>query len=102
MLRKLAALLVSLVPLLVWAKGAESHSDSIATVGRVVFPISCAKQAQARVEHGLAMMHSFLFDDAEAEFQAAIEVDRRCAMAYWAKAIGLYRPLEYRPPEADM
>jgi len=68
----------------------------------VSFPISCSKQAQDRVEHGLAMFHSFLFDDAEAQFRAAAIADPACAMADWAQAIGLYRPLAYQPSDADM
>ena len=104
--RKLASVLLSLVALFFYANaladGIADHADSSAALGRVVFPISCAKQAQTRVEQGLAMMHSFLFDDAEDEFKAAVAADPTCAMAYWAEAIGVYRPLEYRPSDADM
>ena len=104
--RNLALLLVSLGAVLFYANafsdGIDDHGHCFRTAGRVGFPISCTKQAQARVEHGLAMMHSFLFEDAEAEFKAAVEADPTCAMAYWAEAIGLYRPLVYWPSDADM
>lgn len=50
------------------------HSEPAQRVGRVSFPISCA---------------------------AAATEDSTCAMAYWAKAVGLYRPLAYAPTDAD-
>jgi hypothetical protein len=78
----------------------HAHDASPAIVGRVTFPISCSKAAREHVERGLAMFHSFLFDDAESQFKMASEMDPHCAMAYWAGAIGLYRPFAY-PPSAD-
>ena len=66
--------------------GRQNHSDSSVVVGTVVFPISCSNQAQEDVEHGMAMMHSFLFGDAESQFKAAAGADPTCAMAYWAQA----------------
>jgi hypothetical protein len=41
-------------------------------------------------------------DDAEDQFRVAAAEDYTCAMAYWAETIGLYRPLAYRPSDADM
>lgn len=48
------------------------------------------------------MQHSFLFDEAEKQFHEAAEKDPACPMAYWAEALGLYRPLAYRPTDSDM
>src|SRR5579884_1614417 len=70
----------------------HTHADSSQKVGDITFPISCSHQAQEDVEHGIAMFHSFLFDNAESQFKAAAEADPSCAMAFWAQAIGLYRP----------
>jgi hypothetical protein len=84
-----------------FAHDVHDHDISALQVGNIPFPISCSKRAQTRVEHGLAMMHSFLFADAEAQFKAAAVADPDCAMAYWAQAMGVYRPLEYQPSETD-
>ncbi|HKD79982.1 MAG TPA: hypothetical protein VKH81_09825 [Candidatus Angelobacter sp.] len=84
------------------AQDGHHHAGSVMQVGHITFPISCSKRAQEEVEQGLAMFHSFLFEDAEAEFNAAAEADPACAMAYWAEAIGLYRPLAYPTSPADM
>jgi hypothetical protein len=101
-LQKAASVVVSVTTVFLTGGLLGSGMHNHSTVGRVVFPISCSKQAQEDVEHGMAMMHSFLFDDAEDEFKAAAEADHTCAVAYWAQAIGLYRPLVYRPSDADM
>ena len=78
------------------------HTGGSGKVGTIVFPISCSHSAQEHVEHGLARMHSFLFTDAEDEFKEAAAADPSCTMAYWAEAIGLYRPLAYAPADADI
>ena len=70
-------------------------------VGKVDFPVSCSKAAQTQIEEGLAMLHSFLFADAEEHFREAGVRDPFCAMAPWAQAIGLYRPLAYLPSDED-
>jgi len=54
------------------------HSDSGITVGSVTFPVSCSKKARDHIERGLAMFHSFLFDDAELQFTTAANVDAGC------------------------
>lgn len=81
---------------------AQNHSSLALQVGHVSFPISCSKRTQEDVEIGLAMFHSFLFEDAERRFNAAAGGDPTCAMAYWAEAVGPYRPLAYLPSPADM
>jgi hypothetical protein len=95
-----AVLRVALVIAIITAGVAEethTHAASPITVGTVTFAISCSKQAQSHIERGLAMFHSFLFDDAESQFNMAADMDASCAMAYWAQVIGLYRPLAYLP-----
>jgi tetratricopeptide (TPR) repeat protein len=94
--------LFSATPRSAYGQDAHTHAGSVTLIGRVTFPISCSKHAQKEVEQGLAMFHSFLFEDAEAQFNAAAEADPACAMAYWAEAIGLYRPLAYATSPADM
>jgi hypothetical protein len=100
-----AVLRVALVIAIITPGGAEeihTHAASPVIVGTITFPISCSKQAQSHIESGLAMFHSFLFYDAESQFKMAADVDASCAMAYWAQAIGLYRPLAYLPATQDM
>jgi tetratricopeptide (TPR) repeat protein len=89
--------------LISFAAAQHEHMDhgSPKIVGKVDFPVSCSKTAQTQIEQGLAMLHSFLFADAEEDFRAAGVSDPTCAMAPWAQAIGLYRPLAYLPSDED-
>src|SRR5271170_1994652 len=64
-----------------------------ARVGRVNFPTSCPPPVQNAMERGLALLHSFQYDEAEQAFSNASRLDPRCALAYWGKAMALYQQL---------
>jgi len=85
-----------------WPDEVHHYDDSTVKVGTVSFVISCSPQEQKSVERGIALLHSFLFDGAQMQFEEAVQKDPGCPMAYWAEAIGLYRPLAYRPSDSDM
>jgi tetratricopeptide (TPR) repeat protein len=74
--------------------GAES-SDPNAFVGKfgtVHMPIACDTAAQIPFERGVAMIHSFWYEEAEKQFQAAASADPGCAMAQWGLAMTQWRP----------
>jgi tetratricopeptide (TPR) repeat protein len=85
-----------------WADEDHQHADAKEKLGTVSFPISCAPVEQKAIERGIALLHSFWFDEAQKQFEEAVQKDPQCAMADWAAAIGLYRPLAYRPSDSDM
>jgi tetratricopeptide (TPR) repeat protein len=85
-----------------WADEGHHHEEVKEKLGTVSFPISCAPEEQNSIERGIALLHSFWFDEAQKQFEAAVQKDPQCAMADWAEAIGLYRPLAYRPSSSDM
>ena len=58
-------------------------------IGRVAFPTSCAGEAQAHWERGVAMLHSFWFQEAERTFQQAAAADPSCPMPHWGIAMTL-------------
>jgi tetratricopeptide (TPR) repeat protein len=64
-----------------------------AQLGSVNFSTSCAAQAQPTVEKGVALLHSFQYQQAEATFDEATKQDPECAIAYWGKAMSLYHEL---------
>ena len=84
------------------ADQAHHPLDSNQKVGMVSFSTSCSEASKKAIERGLALLHSFLFDPAEDQFKSAATQDPACAMALWGEAIGLYRPLAYRPTDSDM
>ena len=77
------------------------HADNLRAeqYGSVDFPISCSGQVQKTFERGVAMLHSFEYEDAEATFAAVARRDPNCAMAYWGEAASYYHP-HWQPPDA--
>jgi Tetratricopeptide repeat len=68
----------------------EGKSEGI---GKVNFPTSCSSSVQGAMEKGLALLHSFQYEEAEQVFADASRVDPGCALAYWGKAMARYEPL---------
>ena len=59
-------------PYLVYAQEDHSHANTTAhsRLGNVVFPNSGAKEAQADFLRGVALLHSFEYEDAAKAFKA--------------------------------
>ena len=72
--------LVASVPLLAPADGLAQR------LGSVNFPTSGDPAAQPHFEAGLLLLHNFEYEDAEARFRQAREIDPDFAMAYWGEA----------------
>ncbi|MGB6877765.1 MAG: hypothetical protein WBD87_17210 [Candidatus Acidiferrales bacterium] len=62
-------------------------------LGSVSFPISCTPDAQKTFNAGVALLHSFQYQEAEQTFSQVAQQDPTCAMAYWGKAMSLYHQL---------
>lgn len=62
-------------------------------LGSVNFPVSCTLDAQKTFNTGLALLHSFQYEEAEQTFSQVAQQDPTCAMAYWGKAMSLYHQL---------
>ncbi len=65
--------------------------------GKVGFRISGNEKIRARFNLGIALLHSFEYDEAEKVFAGIIEKEPGCAMAYWGVAMCNYHPL-WTPP----
>ncbi len=70
-------------------------------LGRVVFPTTCNAKAQVRFERGLALLHSFWYEEAGNTFGAVIAADSNCAMGYWGQAMSTLHPLWTPPSPKD-
>src|ERR1700735_5858911 len=64
-----------------------------AQLGKVNFPTSCSSAAAPTMEKGVALLHSFQYQQSEQTFTEAAQQDPHCAMAYWGKAMALYHQL---------
>ena len=67
-------------------------------VGKVSFPTSCDPKVQALFERGVAKLHSYWFPEATKTFDAVLQEDSGCVMAYWGKAVTLLENSLAAPP----
>ncbi|HVM74090.1 MAG TPA: hypothetical protein VMT75_00525 [Candidatus Saccharimonadales bacterium] len=71
-------------------------------LGQVDFPTSCSAAAQPLLEKGLALLHSFQYQEAQQIFAEARSRDPKCAMAHWGSAMSLYYQLWDFPKDAKL
>ena len=55
--------------------------------GSVHFETSCSAAVQPQFDRAVAMLHSFFYPETEKAFQAIVDREPSCAMAYWGLAI---------------
>jgi len=72
---------------------ALSVSAQETQLGRVEFPTSGSKQAQAHFLRGLAALHSFWYEEALEAFRESTKVEPDFAMGYWGEAMTYNHPL---------
>jgi len=77
------------------------HHDPNEQLGKVSFPISCAPDSQKAFERGVALLHSFGYEEAEEQFTEITKSDPSCAMAHWGVAMSLFHQIWERPEEAS-
>src|SRR5438874_2703593 len=84
--------------------GAETSAvpepGDLRTAGAVDFPVSCASAAQAQFIRGVALLHSFFYEEARRSFTDAGATDPTCAMAQWGIAMTWWHPI-WTPPTPD-
>ncbi|HKW16242.1 MAG TPA: tetratricopeptide repeat protein [Terriglobales bacterium] len=73
-----------------------------AQVGTVHFSSSCQAAVQEPIERGVAMLHSFWYEEAEKEFQQIEKDDPQCAIAHWGLAMSIWHQLWNRPDLATL
>jgi tetratricopeptide (TPR) repeat protein len=93
---------MSLAPLSLSAQEPPHHHDVDEKLGTVSFATSCAPTVQSQFERGVALLHSFEYEVADAQFEEVAKKDPRCAMAYWGQAMTFYHELWNRPTKADL
>jgi len=102
---KIYALLLAFslcAPIVLRADDEGHHHEDLteAQVGIVHFPSSCLAAEQKPVERGVAMLHSFWYEEAEKQFQQIEKADPKCAIAHWGLAMSLWHQLWNRPDAA--
>ena len=105
-MKRLALLLLAAVFLFgVLATADEDHHHEDLTaeqLGTVHFPVSCCASSQKAFERGVALLHSFWYEEAEKEFVQIAKDDPGCAMAHWGIAMSLWHQLWDHPNAATI
>ena len=70
------------------------------TAGTVDFPVSCASAVRPEFLRGVALLHSFFYEEARRIFTDVAEKDSTCAMAQWGIAMTWWHPI-WTPPTPD-
>jgi tetratricopeptide (TPR) repeat protein len=91
-------IVVATLCLLVAGSPTEAQFES---VGSLRFPTSGASEAQSYFLRGVAILHSFGWKQAIAEFQAAQRIDPDFAMAYWGETLCYNHPLFGSTPDDE-
>ena len=76
-----------------------SDFDASVDVGSIDFPTSAGSEAQKHFIRGVAILHSFGYEQAREQFHAAQELEPDFALAYWGETLTYNHPLL---PERDL
>ena len=83
-------------------KNHHHHEDLSETqLGTVQFPVSCSASVQKPFARGVALLHSFWYEEAEKEFLDIAKDDPHCAMAHWGIAMSIWHQL-WNEPDAKV
>jgi hypothetical protein len=83
-------------------KNHHHHEDLTETqLGTVHFPVSCSASVQKPFARGVALLHSFWYEEAEKEFLQIASDDPSCAMAHWGVAMSIWHQL-WNEPDAKV
>ncbi len=82
----------------------EGHHEDLTQeqLGSVHFAVSCTSEAQKSFEKGVALLHSFWYEEAEKTFLDIEKQDPKCAMAHWGVAMSLWHQLWDQPGAATI
>src|SRR3974390_1754980 len=61
----------------------SGHANAIAGLGNVDFRTSCNQRAKQQMSRGVALLHSFGYEEARLAFERAASGDTSCGMAQW-------------------
>src|SRR5438309_1875255 len=81
---------------------AAPEPGDLRAAGTVDFPVSCTPAARPEFVRGVALLHSFFYEEARRIFTSVAEQDPRCAMAQWGIAMTWWHPIWTPPTPNEM
>lgn len=68
--------------------GALAHGENVKEqLGNVKFPVSCNAEAQQKFHRAMALYHSFDWNRGKTAFEEIAQIDPKCGMAHWGRAM---------------
>jgi tetratricopeptide (TPR) repeat protein len=96
----LIGLAISLLALRNAESAPSPEPGDLRAAGKVEFPVSCAPAVQSEFARGVALLHSFFYEESRRVFTSVAERDPKCAMAQWGIAMTWWHPI-WTPPTPD-
>jgi tetratricopeptide (TPR) repeat protein len=86
------------------AIAAESQRPlgDLGKLGTVQFATTCDPSLHAEFDRGVALLHSFFYEEARRVFASVAEKDPECAMAHWGVAMTYYHPIWTAPGPEEL
>lgn len=81
---------------------AHAHHHDAEKLGAVSFPVSCGAGAQAGMQRGVALLHSFGYTEAAMQFAEVVKAEPKCAMGHWGVAMAGYTEIWGHPDTAAL
>src|SRR5436190_24139011 len=81
---------------------AVPEPGDLRAAGKVEFPISCAPSVQSEFSRGVALLHSFFYEEARRVLTSVAERGPTCAMAQWGIAMTWWHPIWTPPTPGEM
>ncbi|HXZ30841.1 MAG TPA: hypothetical protein VEH30_01055 [Terriglobales bacterium] len=93
----LAACLLLSIPVHADDQSHQHDDPTPAELGTIHFPTTCTEAVEKSFERGVALLHSFWYDEAQKQFQQVAQDDPHCAMAHWGVSMSLWHQLWNHP-----
>ncbi|HXM95569.1 MAG TPA: tetratricopeptide repeat protein [Candidatus Dormibacteraeota bacterium] len=76
-----------------WPDEGHKHALTSEELGSVNFQTACSNSVEAKFNRGVALLHSFQYEQARETFSEITKQDPQCAMAQWGVAMSYYHGL---------
>src|SRR5437868_4455844 len=81
---------------------AVPEPGDLRAAGSVDFKVSCAPEVRSEFIRGVALLHSFFYEEARRIFTEVAAKDPTCAMAQWGIAMTWWHPIRTPPTPDEM
>src|SRR5438552_14299243 len=92
-----AVLVVTLASSLLAVRDVKSATGpepgDLRAAGKVEFPISCASSIQSEFSRGVALLHSFFYEEARRVFTPLADANPKCPLPQWGFPIQWCNPI---------